>query len=69
MTPPSYSAITFTNLPISAIRAMGYSYNPLLSLLNNELHFDKAILKRIIIKAVGFRIRSSYLALYQRYKT
>ena len=55
----SYSKVVFVNLSMGAIGVMGSSCNSLLSLLP-ELHFDKKITKRIIMKAMNISIRSSY---------
>ena len=52
---------------MSAIEAMGSSCKSLLSLLN-DLHFDKTIKKRIIMKAMSISIRSSYYIFCRRSK-
>ena len=51
----SYSKVVFVNLSMGAIGVMGSSCNSLLSLLH-ELHFDKKITKRIIMKAMNISI-------------
>ena len=66
----SYSKVQFVNLSMSAIGAMGSSCISLLSLLN-DLHFDKTIQKRIIMKtmfSVVFSLRSSYYIFCRRNK-
>ena len=65
---PSYSKVVFVNLSMGAIGVMGSSCNSLLSLLH-ELHFDKTITKRIIMKAMNISIRSSYYIFCHRNKT
>ena len=52
----SHNKVQFVNLSMSAIGAMGSSCNSLLPLLS-DLHFDKTIQKRIIMKALSFSIR------------
>ena len=52
---------------MSAIGAMGSSCISLLSLLN-DLHFDKTIQKRIIMKAMPISSRSSYYIFCRRNK-
>ena len=64
---PSYSKVVFINLSMGAIGVMGSSCNSLLSLLH-ELHFDKTITKRIIMKAMNISIRSSYYIFCRRNK-
>ena len=64
---PSYSKVVFVNLSMGAIGVMGSSCNSLLSLLH-ELHFDKTITKRIIMKAMNISIRSSYYIFCRRNK-
>ena len=63
----SYSKVQFVNLSMSAIGAMGSSGNSLLSLLN-DLHFDKTIQKRIIMKTMSISLRSSYCIFCRRNK-
>ena len=63
----SYSKVVFVNLSMGAIGVMGSSCNSLLSLLQ-ELHFDKTITKRIIMKAMNISIRSSYYIFCRRNK-
>jgi len=63
----SYSKVVFVNLSMGAIGVMGSSCNSLLSLLH-ELHFDKKITKRIIMKAMNISIRSSYYIFCRRNK-
>ena len=46
---------------MSAIGAMGSSCNSLLSLLN-DLHFDKTMQERIIVKAMSISIRLHLLS-------
>ena len=55
----SYSKVMFVNLSMGAIGVMGSSCTSLFSLLH-DLHFDKTITKRIIMKAMNISIRSSY---------
>ena len=55
----SYSKAKFVDRSISAIAVMGCSYNFLLSFLN-DIHFDKTIKKRIIMKTMNISITSSY---------
>ena len=55
----SFSKFKFDNFSMGAVRAMGSSCNSLLSLLK-DLHFDKTIQKRIIMKAINISIRFSY---------
>ena len=57
----SYSKVQFVNLSMSAIVAMGSSCNSLLSLLN-DLHFDKTMQERIIVKAMSISIRLHLLS-------
>ena len=64
---PSYSKVVFVNLSMGAIGVMGSSCNSLLSLLH-ELHFDRTITKRIIMKAMNICIRSSYYIFCRRHK-
>ena len=52
---------------MSAIGAMGSSRNSPLSLLN-DLHFDKTIQKRIIVKTMSISLRSSYYIFCRRNK-
>ena len=61
----SYSKVQFVNLSMSAIGAMGSSCNSLLSLLN-DVHFDKTIQKRIIMKTISISLRSSYYIFCRR---
>ena len=63
----SYSKVVFVYLSMGAIGVMGSSCNSLLSLLY-ELHFDKSITKRIIMKAISISIRSSYYIFCRRNK-
>ena len=52
---------------MSAIGALGSSCISLLSLLN-DLHFDKTIQKRIIMKTMSISLRSSYYIFCRRKK-
>ena len=61
----SYSKVQFVNLSMSAIGAMRSSCISLLSLLN-DLHFDKTIQKRIIMKTMSISLRSSYYTFCRR---
>ena len=63
----SYSKVQFVNLSMSAIGAMGSSCISLLS-LHNDLHFDKTIQKRIIMKTMSISHRSSYYIFCRRNK-
>ena len=63
----SYSKVQFVNLSMSAIGAMGSPCISLLSLLN-DLHFDKTIQKRIIMKTMSISLRSSYYIFCRRNK-
>ena len=49
---PSYSKVVFVNLSLGDIGLMGSSCISLLSLLH-ELHFDKTITNRIIVKVMN----------------
>ena len=51
----SYSKVVFINLSMAAVGVMGSPCNSLLSLVH-ELHFDKTITKRIIMKAMNISI-------------
>ena len=64
---PSYNTVTFINLSMGAIGAMGSSCTSFFSLLN-DLGFDKTIQKRIIMKTMNVAIRSSYFIFCQRNK-
>ena len=64
---PSYSKVVFVNLSMGALGVMGSSCNSLLS-SQHELHFDKTITKRIIMKAMNISIRSSYYIFCRRNK-
>ena len=59
--------IIIISIIIGAIGAMGSSCNSLLSLLN-DLHFDKTIQKRIIMKTMSISLRSSYYIFCHRNK-
>ena len=61
----SYSKVVFVNLSMGAIGVMGSSCSSLLSLLH-ELHFNKTIIKRIIMKTMNISIRSSYYIFCRR---
>ena len=63
----SYSKVVFVNLSMGAIGDMGSSCNSLLSLLH-ELHFDKKITKRTIMKAMNISIRSRHYIFCRRDK-
>ena len=52
---------------MGAIGVMGSSCNSLSSLLH-ELHFDKTITKRIIVKAMNISVRSSFYIFCHRNK-
>ena len=64
---PSYSKVVFVSLSMGAIGVMGSSCSSLLSLLH-ELHCDKTITKRIIMKSMYISIRSSYYIFCRRNK-
>ena len=64
---PCYNSVTFINLFIGAIGAMGSSCASFFSLLN-DLGFDKTIQKRIIMKTMNVAIRLSYFIFCQRNK-
>ena len=62
---PSY---VFINLSIGAIGVMGSPCNSTFSSLLHDLHFNKIIQKRIIMKAVNISVRSSYYIFCRRNK-
>ena len=63
----TYSKVTFINLSMSALGVMGSSCDSFLSLLQ-DLHFDKLMQKRIVMKTINIAIRSSYYIFCQRNK-
>ena len=63
---PSFNTVTFINLSMGAIAAMGPSCTSFFSLLN-DLGFDKTIQKRIIMNTMNDS-RSSYFIFSQRNK-
>ena len=60
-----YNKVIFINISMGALGVMGSSYDFFLTLLQ-DLNFEKAAQRRIIIKTINIAIRSTYCIFCQR---